>query len=424
MSKPLSQFLVLMVVSCLSLFGQITGDLEVRATDATGAAIANADVVLKNVETGAVREAKTDSQGAIRITLLNTGRYEVRISAKGFATLVTQAEVTIGSTRELKVALEVASTRQEVMVEESTVSINTVSSQLQTATNEKAVSELPLSTLGPLGLAGTTPGVIPVTPRNAFLGLGSYNSNGGRGRGNNITVDSAVSSDVSTTGGAGLGTIPEFLIREVSVISNNFSAEFGRNANSQFQIITKSGTNDFHGQAWEFFRNDKMNSRDYFDRTGSAPILRDNRWGGYFGGPVVKNRFFVLGHYEQQKVRGQGAGSHLPDAVPAVEGRPVHLTDRHDHDDFAAGDGFGGGFDSRRLEHLHEGHHLRTLGHSGCRAAFRFADLRRRQLADRRRGFGESPSERDDQLHAHLVAYAGSERPGFVWPFASGLCAA
>lgn len=146
--------------------------------------------------------------------------------------------------------------------------------------------------------------MIPVTARNPFLGLGSYNSNGGRGRGNNITIDSATATDVSTTGGAGLGTIPEYMIREVSVISNNFSAEFGRNSSSQFQIMTKSGTNEWHAQGWWQFRNDKLNARDFFAQT--KPPLRDNRFGGYLSTPIVKNKLFAIGHLERQFIRGAG----------------------------------------------------------------------------------------------------------------------
>ena len=115
-----------------------------------------------------------------------------------------------------------------------------------------------------------SPGIVPVTPSNPFLGLGSFNSNGGRGRGNNITLDNATATDVSTTGQAGLGTVPIDGIKEFTLITNNFNAEYGRNGSAQVQILTKSGTNQFHGRAFEFFENDKLNARDYFDRSGKG----------------------------------------------------------------------------------------------------------------------------------------------------------
>ncbi|MFN9456076.1 MAG: TonB-dependent receptor plug domain-containing protein, partial [Acidobacteriota bacterium] len=179
------------------------------------------------------------------------------------------------------------------------------SAQMQTSVESKAVTQLPLQG-GALALAGTAPGVTPVSVRNPFLGLGSYNANGGRGRANNITIDNANASDVSTTGGTGIGTVPLDGIKEVSLISNNFSAEYGRNGSSQYQILTKSGTNEFHGRLFEFFRNDKLNARDYFDRTGRAPTLRDNQWGAAIGGRIIRDKLFYFGTYEQQKIRGAG----------------------------------------------------------------------------------------------------------------------
>lgn len=289
----------------LPAMAQITGDLIIRVTDPSDAAIVGASVSLKSVAQGSVRELSTDQQGVARFTLLNIGEYEVKVGSQGFATATTKTVVNTGQVRELKLALEVSQTRQEVVVEEAAIAINTSNAQLQSSVDSRAITQLSLPN-GILSLAGTTPGVIPVTPRNPFLGQGSYNSNGGRGRGNNITIDNATATDVSTTGGAGLGTVPLDAIKEVTVISNNFSAEFGRNASSQFQLVTKSGTNEFHGSLAHFFKNDKLNARDYFDRTGKAPILRDNNWFATGGGRIVRDKLFFFGTYEQQKIRGAG----------------------------------------------------------------------------------------------------------------------
>lgn len=227
---------------------QITCDLSHRVTDSSDAVITGAKVTVKSSTQGSSREQLTDTQGFARFTLLSIGDYDFRIEANGFSTATTKTLVNTGQVRELKTALELSLTRQEIVIEDSAVSINTSNAQMQVSVESSAITKLSLPN-GVLSLAGTTPGVIPVTPRNPFLGQGSYNSNGGRGRGNNITIDNAVSTDVSTTGGAGLGTVPMDAIKEVTVISNNFSAEFGRNASSQFQLVTKSGTNQFHGSA-------------------------------------------------------------------------------------------------------------------------------------------------------------------------------
>jgi hypothetical protein len=286
-------------------FSQITGDLQVKVSDPADAVISGAKVRITNTANNAFREASTNDDGVARFALLESGTYKISVENSGFATTTTTAVVTVGAIREVAVRLEVSSTKQEIVVEESTVSINTTSAQLTSGIDSKQITQLSLPN-GVLSLAGTTPGVIPVSARNPFLGQGSYNSNGGRGRGNNITIDNAQATDVSTTGGAGTGTVPLDAIREVTVISNNFSAEYGRNSSSQFQIVTKSGSNEFHGRLVHFFKNDKLNARDYFDRTGKASILRDNNWVAAIGGPIVKNKLFYFGTYEQQKIRGAG----------------------------------------------------------------------------------------------------------------------
>src|SRR5204863_6139211 len=111
--------------------------------------------------------------------------------------------------------------------------------------------------------------IAPVSANNSFLGTGSFNSNGGRGRGNNIMVDGITATDVSVTGTGGpLGPLNFSSIKEVKVITNNFSAEYGRNSSSQVLYITKGGSNELHGEAYEFLYNDKLNARSFFDRTG------------------------------------------------------------------------------------------------------------------------------------------------------------
>jgi len=289
----------------LPAIAQITGDLIVTVIDSSQSIVSNANVTLRSLSQGAARNLKSDSHGTARFSLLTIGDYEVRVEATGFSPSTGRAVVNAGAVRELKTVLEVSATRQEISVEDISIAISTTNSQLQTTVEAKAITQLSLPN-GVLSLAATTPGVTPVSARNGFLGQGSYNSNGGRGRGNNITIDNATATDVFTTGGTGIGTVPLDAIKEVNVISNNFNAEFGRNSSSQFQIVTKSGSNDFHGSLVEFFRNDKLNSRDYFDRTGKAAVLRDNNWVVQGGGRIVRDKLFYYGTYDQTKTRGSG----------------------------------------------------------------------------------------------------------------------
>ncbi len=300
-----AQLMLALSLLIVPVSAQITGDLLVKVSDPADAVISGAQVRITNQSNNSSREGVTDNGGTVRFGLLETGTYRVSIENGGFATTTTSTSVTSGIVRELSVRLEISTTKQEVVVEESTVALNTSSAQLTSGIEAKQITQLALPN-GVLSLAGTTPGVTPVSARNPFLGQGSYNSNGGRGRGNNITIDNAQATDVSTTGGAGIGTVPLDAIREISIISNQFSAEYGRNSSSQFQILTKSGSNELHGRLVHFFKNDKLNARDYFDRTGKASILRDNNWVVAVGGPIVKNKLFYFGTYEQQKIRGSG----------------------------------------------------------------------------------------------------------------------
>ena len=311
-----------LLLAVAGLMGQVTGDLAVKVADVSGGTVSAAGVAVTQRETGAARKVATDENGLARLALLSLGGYEIRVEKAGFEAVVVRTQISSGSTRELRVTLEVSRARQEVTVEDSAASINTVAPQLQATVESRQLTELPLSGTGMLTLAGATPGVAPVSTRNPFLGQGNYAANGSRGRANNITIDSATATDVTATGAAGFGTISEYMVREVTVISSNFSAEFGRNTGSQFQVLTKSGSNDWHGQAWEVFRNSKLNSRDYFDRTGQTAPLRDNRWGGYFSGPIIRNKLQFLAHYEQQTIRGAGgtrlATTWRPEQVSAI----------------------------------------------------------------------------------------------------------
>lgn len=303
---------------------QISGDIQILVRDVSQATIPEALVRITHSETGIGRNGKTDVFGQVRFGLLALGKYRVEVEAPGFAAQAAAVMVHSGAVSGLAVQLEVRAASQELTVAEVSSEVNRVNAQLRTTTESEQIVALPISTAGVMALAGTAPGVVPVSTRNAFLGNGSFNSNGGRGRANNITLDNATATDVSTTGSAGLGTVPLDGIREVTFVTNSFSAEYGRNASAQAQVLTRSGSNSFHGRLFNFLRNDKFNARDYFDRTGSASVLRNNTWGGVAGGRIVRDKLFWFGTYEQQKGRG-AAGTRV-----AVVPRPDQVANATD----------------------------------------------------------------------------------------------
>jgi hypothetical protein len=202
-------------------FAQITGDLQINVSDATNAVIPGANITVKSVETGAERTAATDVGGAVRVSQLAVGLYEVTANHQGFAAQTVRVAVVSGTAITVPITLSVASTAQQVEVSAALAAVNTVNGQLQTTMETRAITDLPIVSQGVLQLAATAPGVTPVTPNNPFLGLGSYNSNGGRGRGNNITLDNAQNTDVSTTGASGLASLAPIAAGKAKPIDEN-----------------------------------------------------------------------------------------------------------------------------------------------------------------------------------------------------------
>jgi hypothetical protein len=284
-----------------------TGDLKGVVSDASGASVPNAKISVISKETGETRVTSTDAQGRFALNQLKIGLYEVQAQASGFRLHVTEALVRSGETAYLSFKMELGEVSEVVTVSDAVTPLDNVTAQLQISLAAPQIAELPVQR-NPNLFAGTSPGVIPVTQNNTFLGSGSYNTNGGRGRGNNITIDNITATDITVTGTGGiLGVLNFSQIKEVKLITNNFNAEYGRNASSQLQYITKSGTNDFHGEAYEYLQNDRLNARDFFDRTGHPSIVRFNQFGYTLGGPLRRNKSHFFQSYEDLQQRGQGA---------------------------------------------------------------------------------------------------------------------
>ena len=309
---------------CASLHAQITGEMRGIVVDASGGAIPAARISLKSVETGQIREQAVNAQGEFAFNLLQVGTYEVTAAAAGFVKTVTTAPVRTGETATVTLKMEVGQVSSTVEVSGAVQQLDTENSQIQNSVSGQAVQEIPVAR-DPNAFALLSPGVAPVSANNPYLGSGSFNSNGGRGRGNNITVDGITATDVSVTGTGGpLGPLNFASIKEVKVITNNFDAEYGRNSSSQVLYITKNGTNDLHGEFYEYFENDKLNARSFFDQTGKASILRNNSYGFEVGGPVYipklyngRNRLFWHVDYEGDKTRGAGQAQSASVPTPA-----------------------------------------------------------------------------------------------------------
>lgn len=295
-------------VVAISTFAGLTGDILGTVEDATGAVVSGARVTVKNLSTGALREVTTDQYGGYSVTQLDIGTYQVTIEKAGFRSYVQNAVVRDGEKTRVEAQLQIGAVGSTVTVEASaTPTLDVATAQISDSLNAQQVLDLPNEARDPVVFATLSPGTVPVTADNPFLGPGSFNSNGSRGRADNITLDGVTAADISTTGESGAAFTQDD-IQEVKVITNNFDAEFGRNSGAQVQLLTKSGTNQFHGEAYDYAQNTFFgNARNYFDTTGQASPIVQDQGGGNAGGPIYKNHTFFYGSFEEDRTRGQGA---------------------------------------------------------------------------------------------------------------------
>jgi hypothetical protein len=305
---------LLALTFCMNLSAQITGALRGTVTDASGASVPKAKVTLTNLETKQARIQEATTQGEFTFDLLTVGEYRLKAEAPGFSSEESPVLITTGETRKMTLKLEIGNVSQVVEVTTAVSQLDTDNAQLQTAVTGQTIQEIPVNR-NPNLFALTAPGIAPVSANNPYLGSGSFNSNGGRGRGNNITVDGVTATDVSVTGTGGpLGPLNFSSIKDVTVITNNFNAEYGRNSSAQVMYVTKGGSNSLHGELYEYLQNSDLNARPFFDRTGKANISKINTYGFEAGGPVYipklfngKNKAFWHVDYEGFKNRGVGA---------------------------------------------------------------------------------------------------------------------
>src|SRR5574338_641748 len=293
---------VLFSFSMPAMAQAITGTLKGSVVDPQGAAIAGATVTVKNEATGIVQTTTATSDGLFAITNLPPGKYSVTGSAKaGFSnTQLTGVDVRIGTETDIKLQLEIGATTETVTVTGNTEEVVQTTSQISASFESRKVVELPTNIAG--GgidtLALLAPGVVP--------GFGNVNSNGttlsvngNRARSNNFTLDGTDNNDL-TIGGPNFFISNQDSIQEFSVITNNYSAQFGRNQGAVINYVTKSGTNEFHGSAFEFHRNssalDAMTNQQRSDEDRSRrDKFISNVFGGTIGGPIVKNKLFFFG---------------------------------------------------------------------------------------------------------------------------------
>jgi len=283
---------------CTSVLAQSVGaTLQGTITDQQGGLMPGAMVIVKNLETGWTREQATDDRGWFRLPALPPGRYEMRVELAGFATQVRSGfTLTTGQEATVNLTLQVETMRETVTVTGESPLVETTRNTLGTAVTRNTLDTLPLAGRNFAGLAMLAPGI-------AGVGGGGVNAAGQTTRSNSYMVDGVSNDQIVTAGQRGGFSLEA--VREFVVMSNQFSAEFGLASGAVVSVITRSGTNNVEGRVFAFHRDDAFDAQNPFSKaqgSGKSPFS-EQRYGGFLGGPVLRDRLFYFGSYEGDRQR-------------------------------------------------------------------------------------------------------------------------
>ncbi|MGH7838207.1 MAG: carboxypeptidase regulatory-like domain-containing protein, partial [Candidatus Binataceae bacterium] len=303
------------------------GTILGTVTDSTGAAIVDATVTIRNVDTGLIRTTQTTADGSYFVPELPIGNYSVTVEKSGFTAAVTKGvKVDVAVERRVDASLKPGDVKQQVIVSaETQAQIETTSNTLGGVMEQHQITSLPANGRDFQKLIFLTPGVSgsPDEITDSPGSFGIFSMNGARGRSNNFLLDGTDMNDgyrndpaINEAGvfGDPATILPLEAISELNVLSN-YEAEYGRNAGAVVNIVTKSGTNEFHGTALEYFRNTVLNARNYFNTDGTPQgTFHNNQFGASMGGPIQKDKTFFFFDYEGQRESGsQAALACVPD---------------------------------------------------------------------------------------------------------------
>jgi len=302
----LPRFLVsviaLMMLGVTAFAQSNSGEIVGSVHDPLGAVVPGTTVTVTNTATGVARTATTADNGAFHFPALPAGIYTLSAEKSGFANAkIDRVEVLVDEVATADVTLAVAQSTESVTVHSSVTLTDTETAHLGGVINEAQVTTLPLNGRDFAQLALLNAGVSASGggggQQGGEGGVSGYSSNGQRSTSNNFMVDGVDNNDYEAGSVAQLPSIDS--IQEFQVQTNNYSAEYGRNSGSIVNLVTKSGTNQFHGSAYEFLRNDALDARNFFaDPAFAAPELRLNQFGATLGGPIHKDKTFFFGNYE------------------------------------------------------------------------------------------------------------------------------
>ena len=318
-----------LIVSQLALAQVTSGAISGVIRDSTGAVIPDAAVAVKDLDTGSSRTVVTDNQGRYRALRLPVGDYEIQASKEGFQTEIRRGiQLTVGRQATVDFELPVGAVTQMVEVTGEAPLVETTSSSVSALVETQQIQDLPLNGRSFDELALLQPAVSVAKFANRAIQTGfttRISIRGARPEQNSWLLDGTdvmgpTNAVPGSVGGQSLGVDT---VREFKVETTTFTAQYGRAAGGVINVITKSGTNQFHGTAYEFLRNDNFDARNFFDRDPGNPTVRSdppefkrNQFGGSLGGPIFRDKTFFFGSYEGLRERlGQTLFANVPTAA-------------------------------------------------------------------------------------------------------------
>jgi hypothetical protein len=290
-------------------------------TDSSGAVIPNSKVIVRNALTNQTRRVETNDQGSFRAEQLAVGTYEVRVEQAGFAPYRHAAiQVSLGQTIYLDIVLAPASESARVLVNVQPSAMDTSQTSVVSSIDQERIEELPVRNRNYLDFVLLSPGVSNAPPSSSLSGAAPLSSGftfgGLRTRSNNVSIDGLDNND-EYTGSSRTELSPE-IVQEFQVVNNGLSAESGGASGGSINVITRSGTNTVHGDAFLFAQDGAFNARDPFEAESGKPSFRRFRPGIALGGPIVKDRTFYYAAAEQEHNRGQAGSDIDPRVVSSV----------------------------------------------------------------------------------------------------------
>jgi hypothetical protein len=287
-------------------WSQVSAAIAGRVEDASAASVGGATITVKSLETGATRVVTTDDAGNYRVLSLPLGPHEVKAEKKGFKAVIRRGiNLKVGQEAVVNLRLEVGEFVQQVAVSEDVPVVNVTTASVSGMVGEREVKDLPLNGRSFDNLLSLNPGTINYSAMKSpqtSTSNGNIFSVAGRRTSENLVLLNGIeymgSSQLAVTPGGVSGELLGIdAVREFNVLTDTYSAEYGKRAGAQVSVVTQSGTNSFHGSIFEFLRNSALDAPGYFDQ-GSTPPFKRNQFGGAAGGPIKKDRLFLFGNYE------------------------------------------------------------------------------------------------------------------------------